>query len=136
MDIDAFERLLPEVTDVNRGYWDGLAARELRLQKCAHDGAVRFPASPVCPGCLSPDSAWTAMSGRATLWSWIVMHQRYFDAFADERPYLVAFVRLAEGPFMVSTVVADPAALRVDLPLELEFREIGDHLVPCFRPAR
>jgi uncharacterized OB-fold protein len=135
MNIDAFEHLLPEVTDGNRAYWDGLEVRELRLQRCAHDDLFRFPASPVCPNCLSPEFAWTAVSGRATLWSWIVMHQEYFEAFADERPYPVAFVKLAEGPFMVSTVLADPATFRIDLPLELTFREIGDRAVPCFRPA-
>jgi uncharacterized OB-fold protein len=135
VNIDAYQRLLPEVTDGNRAYWDGLQLGELRLQRCAHDGVHRFPAAPVCPECLSPDFTWEAAGGEASLWSWIVMHQRYFEAFDDERPYPVAFVRLAEGPFMVSTVLADPATLRIDQPLELTFREIGDRAVPCFRPA-
>jgi uncharacterized protein len=133
MDLDAFERLLPAVTDGNAPYWDGLAADELRLQFCTHDDTPRFPESPVCPVCLSPDSVWRPVSGDATLWSWVVMHQKYFEAFDDERPYPVAFVRLAEGPLMVSTVVGDRGALAVDAPLRLTFVTIGTHRVPAFR---
>jgi uncharacterized OB-fold protein len=136
MDIDAFNRLLPVPTTGNRPYWAGLAAGELVLQVCDHDGTHRFPESPVCPVCLSTDFAWKPVSGRATLWSWIVMHQKYFDAFADERPYPVAFVKLEEGPLMVSTVVGDRSSLAVDAPLELEFTQIGEHNVPVFRVSR
>jgi uncharacterized OB-fold protein len=60
------------------------------------------------------------------------MHQRYFDAYADERPYVVAFVELAEGPLMISTVVADPTTLIIDEPLALDFRQVGAHRLPVF----
>ncbi|HEY0247208.1 MAG TPA: OB-fold domain-containing protein [Gryllotalpicola sp.] len=135
MNLDAFERLLPPVTDGNAPYWAGLAAGELRLQFCDHDGTPRFPESPVCPQCLSPDFTWRPASGAATLWSWVVMHQRYFDAFDDERPYPVAFVRLAEGPLMVSTILGDRSGLAVDAPLRLAFTAVGEHRLPAFRVA-
>jgi uncharacterized OB-fold protein len=135
MNIEAFERILPAVTDANRPYWDGLASGELRLQVCPIDGVHRFPESPVCPTCLSPEFSWQSVSGRATLWSWIVMHQRYFDAFDDERPYPIAFVRLEEGPLMMSTVLGDPASLSVDAPLTLDFKKVGERNIPCFRVA-
>lgn len=135
MDIAAFERLPPAVTEANAPYWTGLAAGELRLQHCDHDNTARFPESPVCPVCLSPDFTWRPASGRATLWSWILMHQRYFDAYVDERPYVVAFVALAEGPLMISTVAADPASLIIDEPLELDFKQVGAHRLPVFTKA-
>jgi uncharacterized OB-fold protein len=133
MNIEAFERLLPPITDGSRPYWDGLAEGELRVQVCDHDGTHRFPESPVCPKCLSTDFTWQPVSGRATLWSWIVMHQKYFDAFEDERPYPVAFVKLEEGPLMVSTILGGRDGLTVDAPLALEFTQIGEQRVPAFR---
>lgn len=136
MNIDAFDRIVQPVTDFNQAYFDGLAEHELRLQRCTHDGEYRFPAGPVCQRCLSADSEWVAVSGQATLWSWLRMHQKYFEAYDDERPYLVALVKLAEGPFMMSTVVgADPADLAIDQPLVLDFKAVGEHTLPVFRVA-
>lgn len=135
MDVTAFERLPPPVTDGNAPYWDGLAAGELRLQCCDHDNTFRFPESPVCPACLSANFTWRPASGQATLWSWILMHQQYFGAYADERPYVIAFVELAEGPLMISTVVADPATLVIDEPLQLDFKQVGKYRLPVFTRA-
>jgi uncharacterized OB-fold protein len=135
MNIEAYERILPEIDDANREYWNGLDAGELRLQQCDDDKSYRFPASPVCPKCLSTRFTWRAASGRATLWSWIVMHQKYYEAFDDERPYTIAFVRLEEGPFMMSTVVDDVAELHVDAALQLAITAVGQHSSPRFRLA-
>ena len=57
---------------------------------------------------------WARRCGRAALITaiWIVMHQRYFAAYADKAPYLVAYVKLAEGPFMITTVADPPEDLR------------------------
>jgi uncharacterized OB-fold protein len=65
------------------------------------------------------------------------MHQKYFAGFVDELPYLVGFVRLAEGPFMVAGLVgADPAELSCDQPLRVVFEEARDGIVlPKFTPA-
>jgi uncharacterized OB-fold protein len=46
-------------------------------------------------------------------------------AFADELPYLVAFVQLEEGPFLYSTLVDPPAELRCDLALEAVFDRVS-----------
>jgi uncharacterized OB-fold protein len=135
MNIEAFSRILPEVSDLNREYFAGLDAHELRLQVCDEDGSYRFPASPVCPLCLSSRFTWTAVSGKATLWSWIVMHQNYFEAFADELPYVVAFVQLDEGPFIMSTVTDDVDALTIGATLQLSVESVGDQPVPKFALA-
>jgi len=134
MDIDALLKIMPPVTDANRPYWEGTLSGELRLQICDHCQMPRFPEAPACPRCLGENATWRAVSGRATLWSWILMHQNYIAAFADELPYLVAFVRLEEGPFMYSTLVDPPPQLRCDLPLEVVFEGLSpERAVPKFR---
>jgi uncharacterized OB-fold protein len=133
MNIDAHAALLPKITETNQPFWDGCAEGELRLQTCTSCGRHRFPDAPVCPNCLSPHYSWKLVSGRGVLWSWIVMHQNYLPAFADDLPYLVAFVRLDEGPYLISTLVDPPEDLRCDQSVEVVFDRIGERALPKFR---
>ena len=136
MNVEEYARLLPAITPASQPYWDGCAAGELRLQACEECGQYRFPDSPCCPQCLSERYQWRRVSGEGTLWSWIRMHQRYFAAFADELPYLVACVQLAEGPFMISTLADPPDDLRVDMPVRAVFvQDPAGRMIPRFRTA-
>ncbi|MGH2850214.1 MAG: Zn-ribbon domain-containing OB-fold protein [Solirubrobacteraceae bacterium] len=134
MNLDDYEKLLPQITEANRPFWEGCLAGELRLQVCESCGQRRLPDSPVCPRCLSRDFEWRAQSGRGRVWSWIVMHQRYLEAFADELPYVVLLVELDEGPWMISALDGDQRRLRIDAPLEVTFSRIDhDRAIPKFR---
>jgi uncharacterized OB-fold protein len=134
---ESYPQLLPTITDLNRPFWDGCRAGELRVQRCGSCGTLRFPESFICPNCLSSDHAWVPVSGRGTLWSWITMHQRYFDAFAGELPYNVAFVRLDEGLHLVTSLIDPPVDLSIDAGVEVVFVEVpGDRMIPKFRVLR
>lgn len=134
MDTEALVKIMPPVTDANRPYWEGTLVGELRLQTCDDCQTTRFPEAPACPRCLSESATWRVASGRATLWSWIIMHQNYIAAFADELPYLVAFVQLEEGPSMYSALVDPPDDLCCDMPLEVVFDQVSqERVVPKFR---
>jgi len=123
--------LPPEVTAVNGPFWAGSAAGELRLQRCSSCGTVRHPAAQRCPACLSPDYRWEAMSGDAVLWSWTVLHRAPVPAYAGRVPYLVAYVRLREGPYMITHLRGDLTELSVGMPLRIVFEPAGaDRAVP------
>lgn len=126
MDIAAYEKILPPIKTSNAEYWDGLSKHELRLQCCDDCGTFRFPDAGICPSCLSDRAKWKAVSGRGVLWSWIIMHQQYYPAFADELPYLVAFIQLEEGPFMMSTLAGDKTELRCDMPVRVVFDTLAN----------
>jgi hypothetical protein len=133
MKIDELTPLLPPITDANRGFWEGTEAGELRLQY-GDSGVARFPEYPVDAASLNPEVEWRKASGRATLWSWIRMHQNYFPAFADETPYLVVLVELEEGPLIVSTLVDPPERLELGMRLEAVFERLTDtHVVAKFK---
>lgn len=134
MNREAYLQLLPTITEFNRPFWEGCTVGELRLQACDECGRSWYPESPVCPACLSGRFTWKAAAGRAKLWSWIIMHQRYLEAFSDELPYLIAFVQLEEGPFMTSTLVDPPDDLRCGMPLQVEFSQVSEERsIPKFR---
>jgi uncharacterized OB-fold protein len=132
-----YAKPFPPVTDLNRPYVEAAGGNALMLQQCNSCANIWFPVAQHCPKCLAQDFAWKAMSGRAKLWSWVVMHQVYFKSFKDEVPYVVAFVELEEGPRLMSTVVdIDREQLRCDMPLEVAFVPAKEGTwLPVFRPA-
>jgi uncharacterized protein len=132
-----YTKPLPRLTKLNRPFFEGANAGELRLQRCAACGHQWFPPSSNCPRCLSTDISWTPVSGRGRVWSWIVMHQRYFPSFQDDLPYNVAFIQLEDGPFLMSHLVGvSNDAIRCDLPVEVTFEQATDEIsIPKFRPV-
>jgi uncharacterized OB-fold protein len=133
MNLEQFSRILPPITDFNRPYWEGCAAGELRLQTCKQCNEMWFPEGPCCPRCLSTDFAWNPVSGRATVWSHIRMHQKYIAAYADEVPYTVIMVKLEEGPRMYSALAEGSPPPRVGAGAIVEFVAVGDRIIPKFR---
>ncbi|WP_242123960.1 OB-fold domain-containing protein [Sphingobium sp. Sx8-8] len=132
-----YTKPFPPITDLNRPYFEAGAEGVIKLQSCNSCGNIWFPAAEHCPRCLEQDYEWKPMSGRATLWSWVVMHQVYFKSFKDDVPYVVAFVQLEEGPFMMSTVTGvDREALKRDMPLRATFVPAKEgSWLPVFEPA-
>lgn len=132
-----YAKPLPALTKLNRPYFEGGLRGELRLQRCTSCGHRWFPASTHCPRCLATEHEWAPVSGHGRVWSWIVMHQRYFKAFESEIPYNVALVQLEEGPLMMSALVdIPPADIRCDLPVQVVFERVTDEIaLPKFRRA-
>lgn len=104
-------------------YWRYAAAGELRLQRCARCGHVRYPPGPACPECLAGEHDWARLSGQGTLLAWTVFHRRYFPE--PPVPYVVGAVRTPEGPILIGNVIGVPAAgLTHDMPLRAVFEDV------------
>ena len=60
--------------------------------------------------------------------------------FENETPYVIAIVKLAEGPHMMSNIVnveAKPENLPAGMPVEVLFDDVNDKVtLPKFQPAR
>ena len=100
---------LPSTDDpLDRPFWEASARGELRVQKCEACSRLRFPPRPVCPWCRSFSTQWAQVSGRGTLWSFVVSHPPLLPAFAELAPYPVIVVELEEDPTirMVGNLVA------------------------------
>ena len=126
----------PAPTELTEPFWTGGLSGELRLQRCADCGHVRYPVSTICPRCLSPEATWSAMSGRGIVQSYIVFERAYHEAWASQVPYVVALIELAEGPVLISNVVGvEPSAVRVGQPVSVVFeRRSATAALPQFAP--
>ena len=96
---------LPTLRDDNRPFWAAAREGRLSMQACESCGHVRFPISHVCPRCLSYAFEWRTLSGRGQIFSYVIYHQVYHQAFKHDVPYNVALVQLEEGPRMYSNIV-------------------------------
>ena len=125
----------PKPTPETAHFWDGTLAGELRLQRCRACGDAYFPPQPWCPHCASDEVEVFRASGRGTLYSYVVNHR---PAPGFEAPYVLAVVELEEGPRLLTNLVGvepDPAALPLDLRVEVTFAPVGEAALPMFRPS-
>ena len=132
------EKPLPAVTEDGAPYWEACRHGELRAQRCTACGHLRWPPSVLCPRCLAEGGDWTALSGRGTVYSFIVVHRPQHPAFFEDAPYNVAIVEVEEGIRLHANVVeCGPDELRVGLPVEVVFERVNDEItLPKFRPRR
>lgn len=130
-----YAKPLPTLTADNRPFWDACREGRLRLQQCGGCGHVRYPIAPVCPSCLSGDFAWAEVSGRGTVFSYIVFHQAYHPGFKGDLPYNVALVQLEEGPRLFSNIVGTPNdQVRIGDAVEVVFDPVTPEVtIPRFR---
>ncbi len=134
--------LLPDVDSPDGApFWAGTARGELLVQTCASCGRRRFPPRPMCPHCRSIESRWDAMSGKATVWSFVVPHPPLLPAYSELAPYNVIVVALDDDPLirMVGNLVTaadgpineiDPATITIGEPVEVVFSPVDDVVLP------
>lgn len=107
-------------------FFDGAARGELLIQRCASCREWLAPGRPRCTECFGNDVQWVTASGRATLYSYAVVHQVLHPGLAGEVPYNVAQVDLVEGVRLPSRVVGvDPASLQIGMALVVAFEQWG-----------
>ncbi|MER8118084.1 OB-fold domain-containing protein [Streptomyces sp. NPDC094031] len=126
---------LKPVTDADGApFWEYAARGELRVQTCTECGEPRFPPRPCCPHCRSFASGWRLMSGRGRVWSYVVPHPPLLPGYAEQAPYNVVVVELAEVPRirLVGNLVTeagaplgslDPGRIRIGARVRAVFHE-------------
>jgi uncharacterized protein len=115
-------------------FW--LAARGSRLvaPRCGTCGRFRLPPTAFCPECQSTEVEWVQLSGRATVYSFAVVHG--FPGLPDITLVpVVVDLPDAPGARLVSNVIdVDPAEVYIGMPLEVTFAPIADDWqLPLFR---
>lgn len=127
-----------------RGYWEAAAREQLSIPRCSGCGAWTWYPKENCPACGGSEMPWTRLSGRATLFSWVVVHHAFLPQYRGLTPFLPALVVPEEAPAVrLTTRLVDcrPEDLRMDMPVEVAFRPLefegvaGSVVAPLFRPA-
>jgi uncharacterized OB-fold protein len=125
----SLEKPLPPLDLWNNPFWDACRQSRLIAQRCRISGEMWLPPSPISPVTRTDQWDWVELSGRGRIWSWVVMHQVYFESFAQDVPYNIVQIELDEGPHLLSNLLhADPADVEIGKPVKVVFEQVQDDM--------
>lgn len=131
---DDHRSLAPPDADTE-AWWEATRRRELCVQRCRACGHAQHYPRALCVGCGSSHVELEPVCGEGIVDTFTVIHRAPSAAF--DPPYVVALVRLAEGPTLLTNVVGcAPEDVRCDLPVVVDWRPLDDgRNLPVFAPG-
>jgi uncharacterized OB-fold protein len=126
----------PVITRDTQFFWDALKDRKLMIQRCADCHKLHHPPTPSCPHCWSLKREAIQASGRATLFTFTVVHKPLVPAF--DKPNTVGVLQLEEGTKLVAELApGESGPLEIGMPVEVDFLDCDPDLtLPVFRPVK
>ena len=119
-------------------YWEHAGRGELAISRCSSCAEWHFPPPEFCRECGSADFEYVTLSGRGSVYTFIIQHHRVAPGFAAALPYAIALVTPDEAPEvrLLGRVVDTPiGAVKIGKPAQVVFvdHKGGDFTIPCWR---
>ena len=120
----------PQPNPETKAFWDACEARRLTIGKCNACGELHFYPRALCPFCFSDKTALQEAKGGGEIYTYSVMRRAPV-------PYAIAYVKLDEGPAMMTNIVdCDLDKIRVGQKVKLVWKPSdGGPPVPMFTPV-
>jgi uncharacterized OB-fold protein len=133
---DAKGKFLPLPTPETAFWWESCREQRLLVQHCADCGAYQFYPRASCSSCSGSSLGWAEAAGTGTVTTFTICRVPVAEAYAEDVPYVVALVKLEEGPTMMSNIVGcDPESVAIGMPVEVVFEPRSAEIsLPQFRP--
>jgi len=131
-------KFLPRPGPETESWWEHCRAHRLMLQRCSGCGQYQFYPRVVCASCGGGQLEWQPSAGQGSVQTYTICRLPVAEAYAADVPYVVALVRLDEGPVMMCNVIGcDPDSVAVGMPVEVVFEDRTDEIsMPQFRPRQ
>ena len=118
-------------------FWEGAKEGKLVVPRCLECNNIHWYPRLICPFCHSDNLEWTEISGEGTLHTYAVQH-RAFGPWAEELPYVTAFVDLKEGDRMMTVLhgvdATQPESIKIGSQVKVEFEKKDDETyIPFWR---
>lgn len=123
----------PTPTALSSPFWTAAAEGRLLFHRCTD--CRRFTAYPreICPHCWSQNQVWEEVSGRAEVQTFTRVHQAGNAGWQLAAPYVIALVRLVEGPVILTQLIEAGRPVRAGAACRVAFTKVGDWTLPFFR---
>lgn len=117
-------------------WWDATREGRLLVQRCRRCGHFQHYPRALCTSCTSIDLDYAEATGRGVVYSFTVLHRSPHPAF--EPPYVVALVRLEEGPVVLTNIVGcSPDDVVCDMQVRVDWEKLPDgRRLPVFTPSK
>lgn len=114
------EKIQPVPGPLSEAYFAGCNAGTLLIQACESCAALQFYPRSICTSCNSSSLKWSPSSGRGHVATFTVVRRAISAAY--EAPYVVALIKLVEGPQLMSHIVeCDPESVSVGAAVTVTF---------------
>jgi uncharacterized OB-fold protein len=125
---------VPPADDVTAGWWDATREHRYVLQACAACAHVQHPPRALCTSCYSMEQLdFVPASGHGSVDTFTVVHRGPRPEI--EVPYVVARVRLDEGPIVLTRLLGDESWTIGDR-VSVHWADLDDgRALPVFRAA-
>ena len=128
---------VPTPSPLTRIFWEGTREGKLMLPKCSDCDRVHWYPRYICPFCHSMNIEWIEGSGEGTIYTFAVQY-RAFGGWAEEVPFVTAFIDLKEGDRMVTVLRGvdpqKPETIKIGGRVKVEFEQASDDIfIPFWR---
>lgn len=140
-------RIFPEMPDFmaelapdpwTEPFWRAAGEHRLVAPRCTNCGTFRMPPVPFCHTCRHQDVEWVELSGRGTVFTFVITRRALIPQLEDAVPNVVAVIDLegAPGCRLVSNVLeVDPEAVEIGLPVVVAWDDVNETVtIPRFVP--
>ena len=130
---------IPAPDDLTKPYWEAAKKQELRIQKCLNCSEYRHPPAIQCPLCYSKQVEWAKLSGKGTVFTFIIDHRLMVPGF--DEPYAVVVVNPEEAQHDTVRITGnvrecDRGDVYVGMPVEVVFEErTAGAILPQWKPG-
>ena len=126
----------PAITASSRPFWEAAEKHELVVCRCQDCGTF-YSQAFVCAVCGGDRMEWVKASGKGKVFTFCVFRQAFNPAWRDDIPYNVAYVKLDEGPLLISNIVGcSNDEIYIGMPVKVVFEDISDEVtLPEFIPV-
>lgn len=134
---DQVEKFFPVSNPDTATFWDACQRHELLIQQCNKCGTHQFYPRIFCTNCSSTTLKWVPASGMGIIETWTIVRRAVSAAYAGDVPYVIALIKLQEGPVMMSKIIAcEPESVHTGMAVEVSFEDWSEQVsMPVFVPA-
>lgn len=133
----SYNKPIPQPSELTRTFWEGAKAGKLMLPRCMSCDRVHWYPRYVCPFCHANELEWIEGSGEGQLYTFAVQH-RAFGGWADEVPFVTAYIDLNEGDRMFTVLrgvdAKHPETIKIGSKVVVEFEQASEDIhIPFWR---
>ncbi|SNQ60782.1 Zn-ribbon domain-containing OB-fold protein [Candidatus Methanoperedens nitratireducens] len=94
--------------------------------QCKKCGEYHYPPRTICPKCRRSSLIVPyKFKGLGEVLTYTIVHSATKD-YAKHTPYILAIIRLEEGPSLTSQVICDHADIHIGMKVKSVFRKLGE----------